>query len=181
MTKKKRKIEEKVKIPEGVKVKLDDCIIDFNDGKNTMEKNSSVNVEIKNNEIILSAKKATKRGKTLVGTCKAHINNMIKGVQEPYRYTLKICSGHFPMNVSVSNEEFIVKNFLGEKTPRVLKIKENVKVKVEDDLVIVESVNKNLAGQTSADIEKLCKITNRDPRVFQDGIWINNKAGKDIK
>lgn len=85
------------------------------------------------------------------------------------------------MNVSVSNDQFTVKNFLGEKTPRILKLKKDVKVKVEGDQVIVESVDKELAGQTAADIEILCKITNRDPRIFQDGIWVISKAGKFVK
>ncbi len=141
-----------------------------------------INFEIKDNSIFLSAKnKKKKRGKKIVGTYKSHLKNMIMGLKEPFKYVLKICSGHFPMNVSVSNDEFIVKNFLGEKTPRTLKLKKNVQVKVEADLVIVEGADKELAGRTAADIEKLCKITNRDPRIFQDGIWIISKAGKDIK
>jgi len=145
----KKKIEEKIGIPNKIKVEID---------KNT-----------------------TKKEKKNIGAYNAHIKNMIKGLKEPYNYVLKICSGHFPMNVSVSNDEFIVKNFLGEKTPRVLKLKKKVKVKVEGDQVIVESADKELAGQTAAAIEKLCKITNRDPRIFQDGIWIISKAGKIVK
>lgn len=180
---KRKKIEEKIAIPEGVKVELDKNMIVISRGSSATkkEKNPLINFEIKNNEIIMSTKNKTKRGKKIIGTYKAHIKNMINGVKEHYNYVLKICSGHFPMNVSVSNDELIVKNFLGEKTPRILKLKKDVKVKVEADQVIVESANKRLAGQTAADIEILCKITNRDPRIFQDGIWIINKAGKDIK
>ncbi len=180
---KKKKIEEKIRIPEGIKVELDKDTITVSGGNNIIKKkkNPLINFEIKDNEIILSSKNTTKEKKKIVGTYKSHIKNMINGLKEPYRYLLKICSGHFPMNVSVSNDKFIVKNFFGEKIPRVLKLKNNVKVKVEGDQVIVESIDKELAGQTSADIERLCKITNRDPRIFQDGIWIISKAGKNIK
>ena len=106
---------------------------------------------------------------------------ILKGVVEGHVYQLKICSSHFPMSAAVNNGEFSVKNFLGEKVPRTIKIKENVDVKVEGDIITVESPDKELAGQTAASIEQLCKITNRDRRIFQDGIYIISKAGKEIK
>ena len=105
----------------------------------------------------------------------------MKGANEGFVYRMKICSGHFPMNVSNTKEEFSVKNFLGEKVPRVLKIKPGVDVKIEGDAVIVESNSKELAGQTAANIEKLTKIKNRDLRVFQDGIYITEMAGRKVR
>jgi len=51
-------------------------------------------------------------------------------------------------------------------------------VKIEEQIIIVESPDLELAGQTAASIEKLCKITNRDRRIFQDGIYIYEKPGK---
>jgi len=53
---------------------------------------------------------------------------MIKGSSQNHVYTMKICSGHFPMNVSVSNNKLSVKNFFGEKVPRVLQLKSGVDV-----------------------------------------------------
>jgi len=49
---------------------------------------------------------------------------MIRGVTEGYTYKLKICSGHFPMNVSLKGDVLEIKNFIGESVPRKLKIKE---------------------------------------------------------
>ena len=105
---------------------------------------------------------------------------MIKGVQQPYTYRLKICSGHFPMNVSISGDQFIVKNFLGEKSPRTLKLKKGATVKVEGDQILVESCSKELAGQQASDIELLTAKRNRDLRVFQDGIYMIEKAGEKV-
>ena len=85
------------------------------------------------------------------------------------------------MNVSINNEELIVKNFLGEKAPRILKIKPGVTAKVEGSDIIIESTNKELAGQAAADIEQLTRITNKDRRIFQDGIYITEKDGKKIE
>jgi large subunit ribosomal protein L6 len=84
------------------------------------------------------------------------------------------------MNVSVSGDTFAIKNFLGEKVPRTLKIKEGVTVKVEGTDVTVESTDIEKAGQVAADIEQLTRITNRDIRIFQDGIYIVEKSRKPL-
>jgi len=44
----------------------------------------------------------------------------------------------------------------------------------------IKSINKELAGQTAANFEKATRIKMKDRRVFQDGIFIINKAGKKI-
>ena len=85
------------------------------------------------------------------------------------------------MNVAVNKGEFVVKNFFGEKVPRVLKLKDNVAVKIEGDLVIVESVDKEAAGQCAASIETLTKRVNYDSRIFQDGIYLISKDDKELK
>lgn len=180
---KARKMEETVEIPSEVESEVDKFTVKLKGpkGESSREfKHPKIRIEKKEGKVILSSENATKREKKMIGTFKAHIRNMIKGVTECHTYRLKICSGHFPMNVSVSGTDFIVKNFLGEKIPRILKLKEGVKVKVEGQEVVVESVNKEAAGQTAADIEKLTTIKGRDKRIFQDGVYIINKDGKDM-
>ena len=130
--------------------------------------------------VVLFSKRATKREKRDVNSIAAHIRNTIKGVQTPHIYRLKICSGHFPMSVAVSGQEFVVKNFLGESVPRKVLLPKEVKVKVEGTEITVESPNKEAAGLTASKIEQLCAIKGRDLRIFQDGCYIVHKAGKDI-
>jgi large subunit ribosomal protein L6 len=117
----------------------------------------------------------------MIYSFRAHLRNMFKGVVEPWVYKMKICSGHFPMNVAIQGDKLVVKNFLGEKVPRILNIKPGVKVTVQDKDVTVESVDKELAGCTASGIELLLTIRGRDLRKFQDGIYIINKAGKEIE
>lgn len=170
-----------IEIPNGISANMDDHTLILKKGNNSVEREfpfKRVNIKIEDKKLLIRANKGTKRELKIIGTVNAHIKNMIKGLGEGHTYKLKICSGHFPMNVSVGKDEFTVKNFLGEKMPRTLKLKENVEVTIEGDIVEVTSINKELAGQTAANIERLCKITNRDPRVFQDGIWIIDKDGK---
>ena len=135
-------------------------------------------LSVEGNKVILKALKGTKREKTLIGSYEAHIVNMVKGVQELHQYKLKICSGHFPMSVSVSGQEFIIKNFLGESVPRRVDFPKGVEVKITGTDVLVQGVDKELAGMTASKIENLCRITNRDRRIFQDGCYITQKAGK---
>lgn len=173
-----------IKIPEGVQVDRKDHMVTVKgaQGENTRKLfDTRISIEVKGDEVHIASKKGTKREKTNMGTFAAHMRNLIKGVQEPFVYTLKICSGHFPMNVSVADNTLSVKNFLGEKIPRTLTIEKGVDVNVAGSDITVTSANKELAGQTAANIERLTRITNKDRRIFQDGIYITNKAGKEIK
>jgi large subunit ribosomal protein L6 len=142
--------------------------------------NPTIELKVEGGNVIIKPKKFTKRQKCIINTTSAHIRNMIKGVQEPFVYELKICSSHFPMTVNVEGNNVVIKNLFGEKIPRKAKILPNVKVEINSDLITVTSPNKESAGQTAVNIEKSTTITNRDRRVFQDGIWITNKGGKKV-
>lgn len=175
----------KIAIPEGVQISNNDAIYTVKGPKGEVKKklNSPIlNITIKNNEVIISATNANKRHKMIAHTFRAHFNNMIKGVQEGFTYKLKICASHFPMNVSFNNKKFAVKNFLGEKIPRELDLSryDNINVNLDGEFITIESPDKEQAGQASASIEQLCRITNKDRRVFADGIWITMKANKEI-
>src|SRR3989338_6794189 len=98
-------------------------------------------VSLEGNKIVLFAPKSTKREKTMMGSFESHIVNLVKGVQELYVYKLKICSGHFPMNVSVTGNEVVIKNFLGEAVPRKVGIMKGAEVKVNGEEIVVSSVD----------------------------------------
>ncbi|MFH1682389.1 MAG: 50S ribosomal protein L6 [Candidatus Woesearchaeota archaeon] len=140
----------------------------------------NINVSLEDNKIVLEAKNGTKREKKILNAFQSHLKNMVRGVNEKHVYRLKICSGHFPMNVSLSGKQLIVKNFLGESVPRKLEIRPDVEVKIEGDQIIVSSNSKESAGQVAGGIEQLTRIRNKDVRIFQDGCYMIHKSGKDI-
>ena len=179
--KKRKGFDEEVVLPEGVTVQISGLKVTIQGKKGTLNRTFKVpNVKIRsqNGKIILTALKNSQREKRAIGTITAHLQNMVTGVVNGHEYKLKICSGHFPMNVVVSGTEFSIKNFLGEKYPRKLTIKQGVTVKVQGTEVVVDSTDKELAGQTAASIEILTRIKGRDRRIYQDGIYIINKDGK---
>jgi len=143
--------------------------------------NPLIQIDIKEKKIFLTSKRFTKREKKLLGTFRAHIKNLMKGATEGHEYKLKICSSHFPMSVTLDKDVLTVKNFFGGKHPIKLNIKKDVEVKINGSDILVTSCSKELAGQVAADIESLTRITNKDRRIFQDGIYIIEKDGKTIR
>jgi len=177
------KLEEKTELPNGVTATVANGVVTVKGPKGEVTKSMKdpmIKIKADGSIVSISAATDTKRQKRIINTFTAHLKNMILGVQSPYQYRLKICSGHFPMNVSIQGEKFIVKNFLGEKSPRTLKLKKGASVKVEGDQILVESSDKDLAGQQASDNELLTSKNNRDLRVFQDGIYMTEKAGKKV-
>ena len=173
-----------IKLPKDVQAHLDKGILNLKGPKGEVKRDfldKKVIIGYNNGVVTLKSSKFTQVNKKLIKSYAAHIKNMVRGCVEGHKYTLKVCSGHFPMNVSVSNNQLIVKNFLGEKVPRTLNLKRGAEVKVEGDLIVVESTNKEIAGQVSADIELLTRRTGYDGRIFQDGLWIVIKDGKEFK
>ncbi|MBW2979983.1 50S ribosomal protein L6 [Candidatus Woesearchaeota archaeon] len=184
MAKEKKSIDVELDVPQGIEVKIDGSTVSIKGPKGEVKKvfvTPYIKLECKENKILIKAGRSTKREEKLIGTLKANIKNMFKGASELHKYQLKVCSGHFPMKVAAQGNTFTINNFLGEKFPRTLKLREGVGVKVEGDMINVESADKNLAGQTAADIEQLTRRTNYDTRIFQDGIYTINKDGKEIK
>ncbi len=179
----KGEIRKEIELPAGVAAVLERNILTVQGPKGSVQRNylyPGVVVCVEPGRIVLSVAKGTKREGKVVGAFASHIKNMIQGVQQPHEYALKVCSGHFPMNVSVSGREFIVKNFLGESVPRRVELPRGADVKVQGDEVVITSLDKELAGRAAALIEQLCRITNRDLRIFQDGCYIIRKGGKAI-
>jgi large subunit ribosomal protein L6 len=179
-----KNISDEVILPAEVEAGKENGTLTIKGPKGEVKKNLSsqiVKLSLQQGKILLQAKRDTKKERKTVGTFKAHIKNMISGVTKGHVYTMKICSGHFPMNVSVNKEEFVIKNLFGEKVPRKTKISNNVKINVSGNEITLEGTNKEEVAGCAASIEQLAKRTKYDRRIFQDGIFITSKSGKKLK
>ncbi len=174
-------LQEELEIPEGITAEIIENEIKLNkSGKEVVRRlNNRIELKIEGNKIKLSSKKLNKREKKILYTTKAHIKNAFEGLGKMFKYKLQAVSVHFPMTLEFdkNNSLLSVKNFLGEKKPRTIKISKDVDVKVSKDIIELESADIEKAGQSAANIEKGTKIRFRDRRVFQDGIFITEKPG----
>ena len=169
--------EEEITVPETVRFEIDDKIKFSRDNMKLEKKLPGANIVIQkaDKKIILFSNKKSRKYKRELYTTLAHIKNMIAGLNKPFLYCLKVCSGHFPMSVKLEGNNLIISNFLGEKIPRRAIILPDVKLTINGDQITVESHNLEAAGQTAANIERATVIRNRDRRIFQDGIYITEK------
>ena len=176
-------ITEKIRIPNGVTVEIVEGLIKAKGPKGENERlltHPKIEISKDDKNVILKSKKPTKREKKMLYSFAAHIKNILEGVNSGFVYKVKICSSHFPMNVSIEKDTVIIKNFLGEKIPRKAKIMPGVDVKIDGIMIIFEGVDKEKTSVTAARIEQATRITNRDRRIFQDGCFLVEKAGKVI-
>lgn len=177
-------LKEEIEMPNGITAKIEEhiLIIKKDSAELKRELNRLIEVRVEGNKIILEAKKATKKEKKVLGSFVAHIKNIIRGLNEKFKYRLQAASVHFPMTLSIDKEknELLVKNFLGEKTDRRIKLVKGAEVKINKDIIEIESENKELAGQCAANIEKGTKVRNKDRRIYQDGIYIIEKPGRNL-
>lgn len=177
-------MEYKVAVPEKVDVKIVDGLVTVKGPKGEVQRKfmfKNIDMKLEGKNIVFKSLKPTKREKAAIFTTEAHLKNMFKGSIEGSTYKLKICSGHFPMKVSLKGSVLEVKNFMGETVPRTLTIKPGVTVEVKEPEIIVTSPNKELAAQTAASIEQICRRSAFDRRIFQDGIYITVKDGIELK
>jgi large subunit ribosomal protein L6 len=180
---KKAAMTEAVELPSGVSCSVENRTITLKKDVVTLSRKivePEVSASLSGNALTLASSASGKRALKILKTYAAHIRNMILGLDKVFEYKLEMCNVHFPMTVKAEAGKLSINNFLGEKTPRYAVIPENVKVEIKGQQIIVSSHDCELAGQTAANMEKATKVRNRDRRVFQDGIYIVEKAGRKI-
>jgi len=179
----KKEIFENIEIPEGVNIEVvgNELKVKGPEGEISRKFDpGKAKIELKENKIVIGHKSASKNEKKRINTIVAHIKNMFKGVTTKFEYKLKICYGHFPFTLKQDGNKVIVKNFLGEKVDRIVNLPEGIEIQITKDIITIKSVDKELAGQASANFETATKIKGRDKRKFQDGVYITEKDGKKI-
>jgi len=159
----KNDIIETIEIPQGTDAILEGSSLTLKKGgieskKSFKISNVEVNIRKEGSKIILEAKKATRNESKIINTIRAHINNMILGMDKKYVYKLKVCSVHFPIAVSKEGNFIVVKNFLGEEKPRKAEILKNADARIEKDMITIESPDKEAAGQAAANIENATRV-----------------------
>lgn len=172
--------ERRVKLPEGVSAKVEGNLITVTGKKGSLTRDFGefphIKFLVEEGRVSIRCEFPHRKEKALVGTFEAHLANMVRGVSTGFEYTMKTVYSHFPIKAKVDGNTFVVENFLGERHPRKAAILPDIKVQVKGDQVVVTGNNRESVGQTAANIERATKVTRRDIRVFQDGIYLISKG-----
>lgn len=173
-----------IEIPEGVTCALKGRIVTVTGPRGTITKNYGhlkISLDMSDDGKTLIAQMFWTNRKALacLRTCTSEISNMITGVTSGYRYKMRMVYAHFPINVDISGSVVNIRNFLGEKIVRDVKMTDGVKIvksaDVKDELVL-EGNDIDDVSQCAANIQQICRVRNKDIRKFLDGIYISEKG-----
>jgi len=114
-----------------------------------------------------------------VRTICSHIANMVTGVTKGYQYKMRAVYAHFPINCAISDNNTLVevRNFLGEKYVRKVRMHEGVTCQNsgQKDELIVEGNDIEAVSQSAALIQQSTTVKNKDIRKFLDGLYVSEK------
>ncbi len=167
--------ERSVLIPEGADVSIEGSVLTVKGQKGELVRDMwypSVSITIEDGHVHFKTESQKKQNVSMVGTLASHFTNMCIGVTKGYLYKMKVVYSHFPIQIKLVGEKLEINNFLGEKYARNARILPGTTVKVGTDEITITGINKEIVGATAANIQRATKIRNRDPRVFQDGIYV---------
>jgi large subunit ribosomal protein L6 len=146
-----------VKIPEGVK-------IDINDNREIKAKgpqgelafNFGYEIDLKQegDEIIFEKKGKTKQAAALWGTTRSMVNNIVQGVLEGFKKELELNGVGYRMAVQGKK---VVLN-LGYSHPVEENIPDGLEVKIDKNILSVEGIDKQKVGQFAAEIRARRKV-----------------------
>jgi large subunit ribosomal protein L6 len=172
-------IQKEVLIVAGVEVTVDNAVVSIEGPRGTLKRDlwyPNIEIRVEQDKVCIGTSVNKKTQKSIVGTYASHIANMMSGVAYGFQYKLKLVYSHFPIQVKVEERIISIDNFLGERKPRSARIMGESSVVVQGDELVVTGIDKEHVGQTAANIEQATKIKGRDPRVFQDGIYLIEKG-----
>lgn len=165
----------KIQLPEGFEAEYDEGVLTVkSDGSEVSKKleHALVSVEVDDGEVVFEPLNSKRNVTSIAGTFRSHVENMIEGLREEHVYKMKGVYAHFPMTIKQQGDEIHIQNFMGERADRVVEVMDGVDVQINGDDLELRGVDKDAVAQTAARIEQICYKGDRDPRTFQDGVYI---------
>ena len=98
-----------------------------------------------------------------------------------YKYKMRAVYAHFPINCAISEGGTLVevRNFLGEKYTRRVRMHDGVKCensKDQKDELILTGNSVEAVSQSAALIQQSTTVKNKDIRKFLDGVYVSEKG-----
>jgi len=166
-----------VSILAGVEIKIDGnlVVVKGSKGELTREFPREIKIEKKDDQLLVSVAKKTKRSAALWGLARVLLVNMVEGVKNGFEKKLEIEGVGY--KVALQGKNLLL--HLGYSHSIEFKAVEGIEFKVEKNIITVGGVNKEIVGQVAANIRSL-----RKPEPYKGkgihylGEIIKRKAGK---
>lgn len=170
-----------ITIPSGVTVTVNSPQVTVTGPKGELKLNLplKINVETKDNQVVVTRVSEDKKTRSNHGTVRAHLNNMIKGVIEPWKKEMEIKGTGYKASANGNKLRLLV----GFIHPVDVVAPEGIFFEVpEETKVIITGADKTKVGQVASNIRKI-----RPPEPYKGkGVryaneFIKLKAGKKAK
>jgi large subunit ribosomal protein L6 len=167
-----------IELPEDVTARTDRLDLTVEGPEGSVQRRlwyPDIDVSVEDGHVVVTSDAEDRETAATMGTFESHIKNAIHGVTEGWSYEMEVFYAHFPMQVTAENGEVVIENFLGERAPRRTEIRGDTEVEIDGEEITLHGSDKEAVGQTAAAIEQLTRVTDKDTRVFQDGVYITAK------
>jgi len=174
-----------VTVPEGLEASVKSRVVTVKGPRGTLNKSfKHLAIDIymtDKNTIKVERWFGKKKQLAVVRTVCSHIQNMFKGVTLGFKYKMRAVYAHFPINCAISEGGSLieVRNFLGEKHIRKVRMAEGVTVensKGQKDELIVYGNSIDAVSQSAALIQQSTTVKRKDIRKFLDGLYVSEKG-----
>ena len=134
-----------------------------------------ISITVDKEGVMVGPKDNSRLAKELTGTFASHVVNMVQGVEVPY--VIKLILEGVGYKVEVKGKDIVLTVGFSHTVP--IAIPDDVSVKVEKNVIILESANKESVGQFAANIRRI-----KPPEPYlgkgirYDGEVIRRKQGK---
>ena len=167
-----------LEIPEDVSASVDHLDLTVEGENGTVTRRlwyPDIDVSVDGDAVVVESSEDDAKTMSTIGTFESHIENMFHGVTSGWEYEMEVFYSHFPMQVSVQDGTVVIENFIGEREPRRVPIHGDTQVSVDGEELTVSGPSIEDVGQTAADIEQRTRVSGKDTRVFQDGVYITSE------
>ena len=166
-----------IAIPQGVEIKIEDRTIKVKGpkGELSFDFGYKVGVTVREGEIVVEQKEATKQGRSMWGTARAMISNLVVGVTEGFEKKLELNGVGYKMAVQGNKLNL----HLGYSHPINKDIPQGLEVSVEKETLTIKGANKHMVGEFAAETRRLRKVEPYKGKGFRyAGEEVIRKEGK---
>ena len=144
-----------IQIPKDVKVDIKDDIISIKGPKGELKRtiNPRVNLNIENDQILVTINENSKESNACHGLFRALVANMVKGVSKGFERILEIVGVGYRAEMAGRTATF----HLGYSHPIVYDLPQGINASIDKSKITLSGIDKELLGRTAAKIRSFRK------------------------